>query len=231
MEYSTMIFRTFFLYFFLLIVVRLMGKREIGKLSVIDLVVSIMIAEIAVLAIEEPSKPLLFELIPIVILMGIQVLMAWVSLKSSRMRRILDGTPTVVIERGKINDREMARLRYNMDDLLTQLREKNISNVADVEFAILETSGKLSVFPKESKQTVTKEDLDVPVNRNTEIAYPTPLIVDGKVIDDHLKKIGKTRFWLKNEIQKHGHKDFKTIAFCSIDSRGKIYIDLKDRKK
>ncbi|MBO8172615.1 MAG: DUF421 domain-containing protein [Bacillaceae bacterium] len=233
MEYSTMIFRTFFLYFFILVVVRLMGKREIAKLSVIDLVVSIMIAEIAVLAIEDPSKPLLFELIPIVLLMVIQVVMAWLSLKSVKIRQLLDGTPTVLIANGKINDKEMAKLRYNFDDLLTQLREKDIKNVADVEFAILETSGKLSVFPKEKKTPVTREDLNIESGSESSssainVKYPMPVIMDGKVMDNHLEQIGKTRFWLKNQVQRYHVKDFKDISFASVDEQGNVYVDLKD---
>lgn len=225
-HFMTMIFRTLFLYFFILVVLRMMGKREIAKLSVIDLVITIMIAEISVIAIEDTTKPLLYELVPIGILMTLQVIIAWISLKSRKMRRILEGTPTVLIEKGKINDREMARLRYNMDDLLQQLREKNISNVADVEFAILETSGKLSVFPKEPRTPVTKEDLRLNVSRPSR--FPTPLIIDGKVLDEHLEKMGKTRFWLKNQVQKHNVNDFKKVAFCSIDGEGNIFVDLKD---
>lgn len=226
MEYGTMIFRTVFFYFFILLMVRMMGKREIAKLSVIDVVVSIMIAEIAVIAIEDTSKPLLYELIPIAILMMIQVAMAWISLKSIRMRNILDGTPTVLVEKGRINDQEMRRLRYNMHDLLTQLREKGVADVADVEFAILETSGQLSVFPKEEKKPVTKEDLNIP--RYLPEMFPTPLIIDGKVLDKNLEKIEKTRFWLKNQIQQRNANDFKEIAYLSIDGEGNIYLDLKD---
>ncbi|GAB7386514.1 DUF421 domain-containing protein [Bacillaceae bacterium] len=226
MEPLTIFLRTLFLYFFILLIMRLMGKREIGKLSVIDFVVSMMIADMAVIVIEDIRKPLFNGLLPITTLLAIQVLLAYLSLKNERIRHFVDGRPSVLIERGKINEKEMARARYNMDDLLTQLREKNIANIADVEFAILETSGKLSVFPKEEKKPVTREDLNI---RPVYSGMPLTLIIDGKVLDRNLEKIDKTRFWLKNEIQKRGIHDFKQITYCSIDHQGTLYIDRKEK--
>jgi len=151
MESIELFFRTLFMYFFILMVMRLMGKREIGKLSVFDLVVSIMIADLAVIFIENGDQPVIQGILPIVTLMVTQIALSYLSLKNQTVRHLVDGKPAVLIEDGKIREKEMARNRYNLDDLMAQLREKNIDNIADVEFAILETSGKLSVFPKEEK--------------------------------------------------------------------------------
>ncbi|WP_407942177.1 DUF421 domain-containing protein [Microaerobacter geothermalis] len=224
MELLTIFLRTVFVYFFILFILRLMGKREIGKLSIFDLVVSIMIAEAAVILIEDHKKPLVHGVVPIVLLGGIQIIMAYISLKNEKIRSIVDGKPAVLIEKGKINDSEMKKLRYNMDDLMAQLREKDVANVADVEFAILETSGKLSVF--------TKNDFKgTPIpKRPRSPGLPMPIIMDGKVNDQNLEKLGVTRFWLKNQLEIFGIRDFKEVAFATIDHRGEIYLDKKDKK-
>jgi uncharacterized membrane protein YcaP (DUF421 family) len=204
-----------------------MGKREVGKLSVFDLVVAIMIADLAAIVIENTDWPLMIGVIPIFTLLVTQVALSWITLKSNTLRRWVEGKPTVLIEKGQINDRVMARLRYSMDDLMMQLREKNIFNVADVEFAILETSGKLSVYPKPDKSPVTRKDLNIRTNNKPSL--PVPLIIDGKVLDENLEKLGLNRFWLKNKIRERNFKDFKEIAYCSIDANERMFFDRKDR--
>ena len=159
-EVYLMIFRTFLIYLLILVVFRFMGKREIGELSVFDLVVNIMIAEMAAMAIDRQNKDLLISIVPIGILLLIQMTMAHISLKSKKFRDLVDGSPTVIINHGKIDENAMSKQRYNFDDLLQQLREKDIRNIADVEFAILEPSGKLSVMKKE----MNNKDLTLPLN-------------------------------------------------------------------
>lgn len=230
MVWWTIFLRTVILYLFVMLVMRMMGKREIGKLSILDLIVSFMIADISVIVIEEESVSLLKGIIPIATLVVLQVLLSYLSLKSTKLRRFIDGNPFVVIKNGEIQDREMARSRYNLDDLLMQLRDKNIPDVADVEFAILETSGKLSVFPKKEKSPLTIGDL--PKNHSLKpFTMPIPMIIEGKVQEEGLRKIEKTRFWLKNEIQKKGYKDFKEIYYASMNDDGKLFIDRKDSNK
>ena len=218
----TIILRTVFIYFFLLVIMRMMGKREIGKLSVFDLIVSFMIADLSAMAIDS-EKPMFIGIISILTLAIFQVLISYLSLKSKKIREWADGKPVVIVEKGKILDDQMAKARYNMDDLMIQLREKNIADVSDVEFAILETTGKLSVFPKEKK--ISEEGVHKSLRP---FQMPVPLIIDGKVQDDWLRQIGKTRFWLKNEIQKQGYRDFKEIFYASVNSNGKLFIDRKD---
>ena len=157
-ELTMMIVRTIFLYLLILIIFRLMGKREIGELSVFDLVVNIMIAEMAVMAIEETTTVMLHSVASIIVLMMIQITMARLSLKSKKFRDLVDGSPTIIINQGKIDEKAMRQQRYNFDDLLQQLREKDIHNIADVEFAILEPSGKLSVFEKDKME----DDISLP---------------------------------------------------------------------
>ena len=132
-----------------------MGKREIGELSILDLVVFIMLGDIAVIAIEKYNNPFFHIILPMIILLFLQVILSFVSLKSSKFRKILDGTPSIIINNGKIDEKVMRKQRYNFDDLLTQLREQGIIDVNEVHFAILETSGKLSVIKNEANKKIT----------------------------------------------------------------------------
>jgi len=212
-EYLVILLRTLLLYAIIVLVFRLMGKREIGELSILDLVVYIMIAEIAVAAIEDIKTELIPTILPIFILLLIQIGLAILSLKSKRIRDLIDGKPTIIINKGKIDEKAMKKQRYNIDDLLLQLREKDVRNIADVEFAILETSGKLSVFEKESNKS----------------GITIPLIIDGVIQEASLKEIGKNQSWLTQELRKQGHIKMEKISFCSFQD-DKFYIDYFDEK-
>nr|WP_226667422.1 DUF421 domain-containing protein [Metabacillus litoralis] len=209
--------RTLFLYFLIVLIFRLMGKREIGELSILDLVVFIMIAEMAVTAIEDEKDPLIHTVVPMTLLMIIQISLAYLSLKNQKIRHLLDGKPTIIINRGKVDEHAMRTQRYNFDDLMTQLRDKNISNVADVEFAILEPTGKLSVIEKQKKQKKQPE-------------LQVPLIVDGQINEDNLKVIDKNNLWLRQQLRKLGYKDIGEISLCTF-GKGIFFIDMKDEKK
>lgn len=220
--YLHIIFRTLILYIILLLIFRLMGKREIGELSVLDLVVFIMIGEMAVIAIENTKDPLFHTLIPMVLLMLIQITLALISLKSKKFRDIVDGKPTIIINRGKLDEDAMRKHRYNFDDLMMQLREKDVRSINDVEFAILETSGKLSVIEK-------MEDPKKPKNPQKNGDITIPLIMDGMIMEEGLSKIKKTNLWLRQEMKKMGYRDIKKISFCSYEN-GKFFIDLMDNE-
>nr|WP_216675812.1 DUF421 domain-containing protein [Brevibacillus sp. HB1.3] len=225
--------RTLFSYFFLLILVRLMGKRELGKLSVFDVVISIMLAEMAALAIEEVDKPALRFYLPMLLIALLEVAFAYVSLKSKKFRDTVDGSADLIIENGQIREQAMRRNRLNMDDLMVHLRQKDVKNIADVEFALLEPTGQMSVFLKEQKEKVTREDLalmkKLQVGPVSYKGLPIPLILDGKVRTEALSKIGQNELWLKREIRKYGIKDIREVSFCSIDERGIMYLDKKDK--
>ncbi|MDR6881758.1 DUF421 domain-containing protein [Bacillus sp. 3255] len=227
MDILTIFLRTVLIYFVVFLMLRLMGKREIGKLSLFDLVISIMIAEIAVFVLEDSAKPLMSGLVPMATLVLIQIVIAYVTLKNRTLRILFDGEPSVIIKQGMIDREEMKKHRYNLDDLMLQLRQNKIMNVADVEFAILEPSGKLSVMEKKEKEQETVVDEHGLKGTIRYEGLPLPLIMDGKVQDDNLEKIGKTRFWLKNQLQIKGARDFKEVFYCSIDHRGRMFLDRK----
>lgn len=252
MELWSLLIRTTVIYFVVFLIMRMMGKREIGKLSVLDLIISVMIAEIAVIVIEDVDRSMWDGIVPMVVLLVIQVVMALLSMSNRKLRLLFDGKPSVVIDKGRINRDVMRKQRYNLDDLMLQLRENKITSVADVEFAILETSGKLSVIPRDAQngedgggnksdtdatessgaQTIMKmeamrkeREKVIPPGYRFEI-LPIPLIMDGKVQDENLSKIEKTRFWLKNVLQEENVHDFKEVFLCTIDHKGKLFVDV-----
>ena len=218
-QYLTIIFRTIFFYVLILLIFRLMGKREIGELSILDLVVFIMIGEMAVVSIDNPKRPLIETIIPMVLLMLIQIALATLSLKSKRFRDLVDGKPSIIINRGKIDEAAMRKQRYNFDDLLTQLREKDIRSIADVEFAILESSGSLSVIEKMNNSDGKPQEGDITI----------PVIIDGAIEEENLKRIDKTNLWLRQELKKMGYRDVRKISFCSYEN-GKFFVDIIDEE-
>lgn len=178
--------RTVFFYFFIFFIYRLMGKREVGQLSITDLIVSLLIAELTVISVENYDKSILYSLIPIVILVLFQCVLAFISLKKPRFRLLLEGNPSVIIKNGKINYSEMLKQRYNLDDLLVQLRDKGYRSIEEVEYAILESSGTLSVFPYETGKS----------------PLPLPIILDGDIQEDAIKHLKKNRKWVYDFLDK-----------------------------
>lgn len=206
MEILVIIFRTAIFYFIVLFLYRLMGKREVGQLSIIDLIISILIAELVAISIENYKDSLLHSLIPIILLTGLQLSLAFITLKFPKTRVIFDGKPSVIINNGKINFKEMAKQKYNLDDLLMQLRESKIKSLDLVEFAILENSGKLSVFKKNLFDT----------------SYPLPIIVDGQIDLEVLKQIKKDKSWLHIILTKR--QISLDEVFYAFYKNGNVYI-------
>ena len=198
-----MLYRTFIFYVIITILYRFMGKREVGQLGIVDLIVSILIAELAAMAIENRNDSIFLSIVPIVTLVLIQVVMSYISLKNAKIRDCFDGTPSVMINRGIINFKEMVRQRYNIDDLLTQLREKEIKSIEEVDYAVLETSGTLSVFRREDGKFGD---------------YPLPLILDGEIQEDTITQLKKDEKWLK-----------KTLKEEKVDLDNVFYAFYKDK--
>ncbi len=184
MDYLLILLKTLFFYFAIVLFYRFMGKREVGELGIIDLIVSVLIAELAAISIEKYDSSVFLMLLPIAFLVILQIILAKVSLKSDKVRSMLDGDASMIIDNGKVNFKEMIKQRYNLEDLLTQLRARNVKSIEEVEYAILETSGKLSVFTKDA---------------NNSGPYPLPLILDGKIQMATLKRLKKKEKWL-NEL-------------------------------
>ena len=208
MELLQVILRTTFFYFFVMICFRLMGKREIGQLGVIDLIVSILIAELIAISIENIEDSIFLTIFPITLLVGLEILLAFISIKSRKIRTFIDGKPSLIIVNGKINYNEMVKQRYSMDNLLLSLRQKEIKNIDDVEYAFLEPNGKLSIFKYNF--------LHMPS------AYPMPLILDGSVQKKALKYVRKNETWLEYVLNSRGLQ-IKDIFYCFYKKK-KLYI-------
>ena len=214
MSYFTVLWKTLFFYILITIIYRIMGKREVGELSIMDLIVSIFIAELAAISIENYQDSILFSLLPIVLLVIVQIVMAKLSLKSATVRNMIDGGPSVIIDRGIINFKEMLKQRYNLDDLLVQLRSRGIKSIEEVDYAILETSGKLSVFRRDDDK-----------NR----VYPLPVIIDGKLQKDVLFQIGKDEEWLYKMLGKENYR--LEDVFYGFYQKNKLFLIRKSTIK
>ncbi len=214
MEYYNVLFRIMFFYFYIAVSYRIMGKREVGQLSVMDLIVSILIAELTAMSVEDASKPILYTIIPITFLVGVQVAVAYISLKMPKLRSIFDGQPSMIINEGRLDFKEMVKQRYNLDDLLLQIREQGIKNIEDIEYAVLETNGKLSIFKYENKK---KE-------------VPLPLILDGKPQLETLKLLNKNKQWLNNILNKE-KVVLEEIFYAFYKGQQTFIIKKKDLKK
>ena len=212
MKYFIILFRSIFFYTLITIIYRIMGKREIGELSIMDFIVSIFITDMVVMSIENYNESIWISLIPIIILTLIQMTFSYLSLKSKNIKNVVDGKPSVIINKGKVNFEEMSNQRYNIDDLLSQLRESSVKSLDEVDYAILETNGKLSIF-------LTQDD-----KKRT---YPLPLILDGSVEIETLKQIGKNKFWLDKELKKQGIR-LEDIFYCFYRNK-KLYIIEKNK--
>jgi len=220
--------RTLILYALVVIVMRVMGKRQIGQLQPFELVVAILISELAAVPMQNTGIPLVNGIIPILTLLMAQIAISVISLKSTKARAIICGKPAILIENGKIREDEIRREMYTLTDLLEQLRIKNVPNIADVEFAILETNGQLSVIPKSQKRPVTPEDMKIGTKYE---GLPLTLIVDGEVSDVNLEKAGLDRNWLKSELSKFEIDNFEDVLFASLDTSGNLYYQRKSRKE
>lgn len=213
MNLMIVVFKTLFIYVLVAMIFRVMGKREVGQLGTFDLVVFILIAELVALALEHKDG-FLINLVPVIILVLLQIIIAKVSLKSVKFRNFVDGKPVIIIKKGIVNFKNMVEQRYTLDDLLLQLREKDVRSLDEVDYAILETNGKLSVFKKDDKDKKT---------------YPLPIILDGKVEFDNLYAIGKTKTWLLNTLIEKNIS--ANDVFYAFTKNGELYIIRKDEEQ
>ncbi|MBR5318095.1 MAG: DUF421 domain-containing protein [Peptococcaceae bacterium] len=215
--------RVLLVYLLLLIAIRIMGKREIGQLSNLDFVVAIVVAELATLPITDHHLSLAESVLPMLIITALQVSVSLLCLKSNRFRRILYGRPNVLIARGKMQMGEMRKARYNIDDLLSQLRQKDVFDVASVDYAVLETSGDLTVTLKQGYCPVTRNDLKLE-NYVQFCGMPLTLIDDGEVNWRGLADHGIDEQWLTEQLRKQDVAAAKDVFYASLSNNGQVYL-------
>lgn len=218
------VIRTLILYTLVIIALRMMGKREIGQLQPFELVVIIMISELAAIPSENVGIPLLSGIIPILVLLLASLTLSLISLKSERARAIISGTPSILIQRGQIIEEELKKNRYNLTDLLEELRIKNVPNISDVEFAVLETNGQLSVFPKSQKRPTIPEDFHITTKFE---GLPLSIIMDGNLNHKNLEQAKKDLKWLKKELKQQKVERIEDVFLASLDSSDTLFVQAK----
>lgn len=196
-EYMVLLGRCLLFYFLITALLRLMGKREVGELSVFDIVVYFVMSELLAISISNPNESVWKTILPIVTLTLLQIVLSWIMLKITWIRNLFDGKPVILVAHGKLNIAQMKRQRYTVDDLLSQLRSAGTMDLQEVKYAVLENSGELTV-----------------IRSDASIGYPEPLISDGKVQRDVLKAIGHDEKWLQSQLRDQGYADYREIFLC-----------------
>lgn len=217
----TLFLRTILLFLFTVLIIRLMGKRQIGQLQPFELVIAILIADLVAVPMGDVGTPLLYGIMPIVTLLFLHALLTICCLKSEKLRRLIDGKPCVLIHKGILQNDQLDRMGYSIADLLEELRSGGILNIREAGSAVLETSGKLSVFPDAQERPVTPKDLQLPVGYE---GIPLTLIVDGRVQSENLTLAGLNENWLKSQIAPLGYDRPSAIMLCSLDTGGVLLV-------
>lgn len=213
--------RTVIIYLALLVAMRLMGKRQIGELELSDLVIAVLISNIAAHPLQDIGIPIMNGLLPIITLLCLELIVAGVIVKSPRAKQILCGKPSFLVVRGVICQEEMERNRFTLDELAEELRAQSVTDISQVEYAVLETSGKVSVILFPPERTATAGALGVAEEDN---GYPIILISNGRLRSENLKLAGKDENWLHDQLRAHKVKSVREVYFMSVNNADEIYF-------
>ena len=219
--------RAIILYIFVLVVMRLMGKREIGQLQPFEFAIAIMIADLATIPMADAGIPITNGIIAILGLLLMHIIISIINLKSVKIRGVISGKPSILIYRGKINQQVLKKERFTINELQERLRGESIFNLGDVEYAILETNGEISVVEKPNKRQTIPEDFDIMPEYE---GIPYDLVIDGKVMEDNLKTLGKNYVWLAKQLEKFKIKPEQALI-VTIDGKNQFFCQAKDDKK
>lgn len=219
--------RVLILYVLVLIIMRVMGKRELGQMQPFELVIAMMIADLAAVPMGDTGIPITNGIIPILVLLLMQLTISIINLKSIRGRSIICGKPSILVYRGRIDEKIMKKEKFTVNELQERLREKDVFNIGDVEYAILETSGQLTVIQKPEKRNTIPEDFGIFPEYE---GIPYDLVIDGKVMHQNLKTIGRDYKWLYKEVEKFKIKPEDALV-VTFDGKGQIFCQEKERKK
>ncbi len=213
----TIFVRLLFIYFLLTAAMRLMGKRQIGEMQLSELIITILLSELASQPILDPQIPLVGAVVPILALLSVEVILSFAVTRLPFLKPILEGKPSILIARGRLDKAEIARVRISLEELLTELRLAGIGDISDVDYAILEQNGRLSVIPKHRRRPPTCEDLSIKVKPDG-IAHA--VIVDSRISEFDLKLIGRDRDWLEQRLASRG-VDLNHVYLFTVDDSGK----------
>ena len=223
-----LVIRTIILYLVVVSSLRIMGKRQIGELQPSELVVAIMISDLASVPMQAIDIPLFSGIVPVLTLIIVEIIMSYAGLKSVFLRKIISGEPSVIISNGHVNEKELARLRFNLNDLFEQLRINGIFDIAEVESAILETNGQISIVPKTQSRGVTIKDLKIKDAEKS--GFPCTIISDGILVEPELKRSGHGEKWLFSELKKR-NLNIKDVFIASLSTNGELFVQEKEKNK
>ena len=225
---AIIIVRTLIVFFALVLFMRLMGKRQLSELELPELAVAVLIADLAAHPLQDIGIPLMNGLLPIIVLFCCEVLISGAAMKNPKLRSALFGRPSFLIADGKINQREMRRCRFTLDELAEQLRNKDILDISQVQYAILETDGDLNAILFPQFRAATAHDLGL-TPENT--GYPVIIVNDGRVLSDNLKYLGRDESWLRRELKRFGLGSAGDAYLLVADRRGATYCALMEESK
>lgn len=217
-------FRTLIIYLILMLSIRLMGKRQIGELQISEFIITLMLSEIAVAPICTRTIPILHAIIPILLLLSLEVIISFILLKNNKLKRIFYGTPSILIKRGRLMQDELGKNRVEIEELFSELRQKGFSDISDIEYAILEENGKLSVFPKCGKGSLTPDDMSL---CPTEHGIAHLCVVDGSLVYENLKIAGWDEIRLFRELDKKKLR-LEEVFLLTVDDAGDITVVKKE---
>lgn len=223
----TAVIRTVILYLLIIVGIRLMGKRQIGQLEPSELVLSLLIADLAAVPMQDFGIPLIMGMIPILTLLCLSTILSVLTVKSIRFRALLCSRPSIVVQDGEILIREMVKNRFTVDELMEELRVAGITDLSAVKYAVLETTGRISVVPKAEERPVTLRDMDLPTK---DTGMPVILISDGRILSENLKLRNLSMQWLREELLKREVTDIRRVFLMTVNEVGGIYFVEKEEK-
>lgn len=218
--------RTIILYVIAMFAVRMMGKRQIGELQPSELVITILVSELATLPMQDFDIPLILGIIPICTLIFLEHIVSFLSLKNTKLRRIINGNPCIVVTKGQINIKVLRELRMSVDELVEELRVNNVTNISDVEYAIVETNGQLSCILAPHARPVDASQMDQ-ITLNTD-SLPLIIVNDGCIIFRNLKLLNKDKLWLENYIHNRNNIELNNIFLMTLDIYDNVFIQEKE---
>ena len=218
---TNMIFKTLIIYFSLLLAMRLLGKRQLGEMELSECVVAALIADVASIPLQDLSFPVTRGLVPIFVLYCCELMISVFSMKSLRLRALLFGKPSLLVIRGQINQAEMRKNRFTCDELMQELRTQGMMDISKIQYAILETDGKLNIINFPDENPVTAAQLGI---TSGEIGYPLIIVSDGRTLTDNLKHLNKDEAWLKKELNSRHIRSAKDVFLMTADQTGKLFI-------
>lgn len=222
---TVMFIRSFITYILLLLVLRLMGKRQIGELQPSELVTTLLLSEVASQPVTDDNIPLVYGLVPVAAILSFEVILSFAITKNKKLKKIMTGEISVLIDKGKLNMEEMKKNRISLEELASELRQKNIADISRVQYAIMEKNGKISVIEKSKYQPCTLEDMNI---QSEERGIAHAFIVDGEICYENIESSGKNEDFLKKELKRRKIKSTEDIVLFTCDDAGNINIIRKE---